>query len=128
MPEGSFHAPAALHKFKLLLTGAVPALFRKYNFRQSQPVAALPQALDQIERKGGLRKAVIFTESVRTQSYLAALLEQNGYVGEIVLLNGSNSDLISREIYHDWLDQHPGLEVLRPSLEDVYLELTRTPE
>jgi hypothetical protein len=22
----------------------------------------------------------------------------------------------------------PGLEVLRPSLEDVYLELTRTPE
>jgi len=85
------------------------------NAKGNALVAALPQALDQIERKGGLRKAVIFTESVRTQSYLAALLEQNGYAGEIVLLNGSNSDPISREIYRDWLDRHRNTDAISGS-------------
>jgi SNF2 family DNA or RNA helicase len=85
------------------------------NAKGSALVAALPQALDQIERKGGLRKAVIFTESVRTQSYLAALLEQNGYAREIVLLNGSNSDPISREIYRYWLDRHRNTDAISGS-------------
>ena len=34
-------------------------------------VKALPGVLDEIVAKGGQRKAVIFTESVRTQHYLA---------------------------------------------------------
>jgi hypothetical protein len=51
-------------------------------------VKALPRALDEIAAKGGQRKAVIFTESVRTQTYLAALLSSNGYADDIVLLNG----------------------------------------
>ncbi|TYR88209.1 SWF/SNF helicase family protein, partial [Enterobacter hormaechei] len=55
---------------------------------------------------GGLRKAVIFTESVRTQTWLAQLLSDNGYEGEVVLLNGSNSDAASRKIYSDWLEKH----------------------
>lgn len=55
---------------------------------------------------GGLRKAVIFTESVRTQTWLAQLLSENGYEGEVVLLNGSNSDAASRKIYSDWLEKH----------------------
>src|ERR1019366_70072 len=75
----------------------------------------LPEALDQIKRKGGSRKAVIFTESVRTQSYLAGLLEQNGYTGEIVLLNGSNRDPINQEIYHDWLGRHRNTDAVSGS-------------
>jgi hypothetical protein len=55
---------------------------------------------------GGLRKAVIFTESVRTQTWLAQLLSDNGYAGEVVLLNGSNSDAASKKIYRDWLEKH----------------------
>ncbi|MDV5226205.1 SNF2-related protein [Providencia rettgeri] len=55
---------------------------------------------------GGLRKAVIFTESVRTQTWLAQLLSDNGYEGEVVLLNGSNSDTTSKKIYNDWLEKH----------------------
>ncbi|EEJ5118377.1 TPA: DEAD/DEAH box helicase family protein [Salmonella enterica subsp. salamae serovar 30:g,m,s:e,n,x] len=55
---------------------------------------------------GGLRKAVIFTESVRTQTWLAQLLSDSGYEGEVVLLNGSNSDAASKKIYSDWLEKH----------------------
>lgn len=62
------------------------------NSKGSAMISALPEALKQIEGKGGQRKAVIFTESVRTQRYLAELLEHNGYAGQVALLNGSNSD------------------------------------
>lgn len=55
-------------------------------------VRALSAALDRAAELGAQRKAVIFTESRRTQAYLYGLLSQNGYAGQIVLLNGSNSD------------------------------------
>ena len=71
-------------------------------------VKALPRALDEIAVKGGQRKAVIFTESVRTQTYLAALLSANGFADDIVLLNGQNSDSASKAIYEDWLGRFPG--------------------
>ncbi len=57
---------------------------------------------------GSARKAVIFTESVRTQSYLKTLLEANGYASQVVLLNGQNSDPSSRAIYQSWKDRHRG--------------------
>ena len=78
-------------------------------------VNALPEALGQIEGKGGNRKAVIFTESVRTQRYLAELLEQNGYANEIVLMNGSNSDPASQAIYKDWLERHKNTDAISGS-------------
>ena len=43
------------------------------NAKGEKLVARLPEVLDQIEKRGGKRKAVIFTESVRTQNYLANL-------------------------------------------------------
>jgi superfamily II DNA/RNA helicase len=78
-------------------------------------VGALPKALDQIVAKGGERKAVIFTESVRTQRYLAELLAANGYDGEIVLLNGQNNDPGSRAIYEDWLARHKNSDAVSGS-------------
>jgi superfamily II DNA or RNA helicase len=55
------------------------------NAKGRELIGALPKALDEIVTKGGERKAVIFTESVRTQRYLAELLAANGYNGQIVL-------------------------------------------
>jgi superfamily II DNA or RNA helicase len=78
-------------------------------------VNALPQALNQIAAKGGQRKAVIFTESVRTQAYLSALLSANGFENDIVLLNGQNSDPASRAIYEDWLARHRNTEAISGS-------------
>ncbi len=53
-------------------------------------------------------KALIFTESRRTQSYLLRLLEANGYAGKIVLFNGTNTDPDSKRTYREWLERHAG--------------------
>lgn len=78
-------------------------------------VRALGKALDGIVEKGGRRKAVIFTESVRTQTYLKELLTVNGYDGELVLLNGSNNDAQSKEIYAKWVERHQGTDAISGS-------------
>ena len=57
---------------------------------------------------GSARKAVIFTESVRTQSYLRDLLTANGYAGRIVLMNGKNTDPSSKAIFKEWKQRHAG--------------------
>ncbi len=71
-------------------------------------VGSLPGVLREIEDKGGQRKAVIFTESVRTQRYLRNLLEANGFAGQTVLLNGANTDPESQALYKAWLAKHAG--------------------
>lgn len=54
------------------------------------------------------KKAIIFTESKRTQSYILTELEQSEYKGRVVLFNGSNSDEHSKAIYARWLVANPG--------------------
>ena len=71
-------------------------------------IRVLNKALDFTDNLGGLRKAVVFTESCRTQKYLNELLESNGYNGRTVLLNGSNTDARSKQIYQDWLKKYEG--------------------
>lgn len=85
------------------------------NAKGQKLIAVLPEVMDTIVALKGQRKAVIFTESVRTQTYLAELLAQNGYDGEIVLLNGSNSDPQSQAIYADWLARHKGTDAVSGS-------------
>jgi len=85
------------------------------NAKGQRLVAVLPEALDVIVERGGQRKAVIFTESVRTQTYLAELLSSNGYAGQIALLNGSNSDSESKRLYADWLARHKGTDAVSGS-------------
>ncbi len=55
---------------------------------------------------GSAEKAIIFTESRRTQEYLVRLLSGNGYDGKLVLFNGSNSDPQSKAIYEAWVKHH----------------------
>ncbi|MFB8830551.1 SNF2-related protein [Azotobacter sp. CWF10] len=69
---------------------------------------ALDRAFDSAERLGGQRKAVIFTESVRTQSWLFEQLGAAGYRDRIVLLNGTNTDADSQQTYRAWLEKHQG--------------------
>jgi superfamily II DNA or RNA helicase len=103
--------PAQLAKEIALVEGMRDlALSIGVNAKGDKLLQSLPQVLDEIEGKGGQRKAVIFTESVRTQKYLAALLEANGYAGRIVLMNGSNSDALSRQVYDEWRERHAGTD------------------
>ena len=67
---------------------------------------ALTLGFEQLERNGARRKALIFTESRRTQDYLKRFLESNGYHGEIVLFNGTNADPDSRLVIDHWMESN----------------------
>jgi adenine-specific DNA-methyltransferase len=71
---------------------------------------ALDRAFAEAQRLGAPRKAIIFTESRRTQEYLLRLLAGSPYADNIVLFNGSNNDERSRQIYAEWLQRHRGTD------------------
>merc|ERR1711879_543692 len=71
-------------------------------------LVVLQKAMDITESLGGLRKAVVFTESCRTQEYLQQMLEMNGFANKTVLLNGTNNDKSSKAIYQNWKTKHAG--------------------
>jgi superfamily II DNA/RNA helicase len=56
------------------------------------------------------QKAVIFTESRRTQDYLNRVLEQTEFAGKVTLFNGTNNDPSSKAIYKRWLARHAGTD------------------
>lgn len=68
---------------------------------------ALAKAFRQQASYGAPRKAIIFTESTRTQDYLVRFLEAHGYAGRIVTFSGRASDPHTTEIYNRWCRQHP---------------------
>jgi superfamily II DNA/RNA helicase len=64
---------------------------------------ALGIGFEQMEKTGAARKALIFTESRRTQEYLKAFLESNGYQGQVVAFNGTNGGPEATAIYEAWV-------------------------
>ncbi|MGC8541046.1 MAG: SNF2-related protein [Phycisphaerae bacterium] len=66
-------------------------------------LVALNTGLAEMTKMGAKRKALVFTESRRTQEYLKKFLEINGYAGQIVLFNGTNASPESAEIIDRWL-------------------------
>jgi hypothetical protein len=56
------------------------------------------------------QKAIIFTESRRTQEYLFNLLQKTEFAGKVVLFNGTNTDPLSQAIYQQWMKQHAGTD------------------
>lgn len=56
------------------------------------------------------QKAVIFTESRRTQEYLFNVLEQTEFAGKVMVFNGTNTDAKSKEIYRAWFEKHKGTD------------------
>lgn len=57
---------------------------------------------------GAARKALIFTESRRTQEFLRRFLESNGFMGKVVLFSGTNSDDIAQRVYKEWMAANAG--------------------
>ncbi len=56
------------------------------------------------QRENGIdEKAVVFTESKRTQKYIASELRKSGYEeDDIILFNGDFDDTMTRDIYRAW--------------------------
>ena len=91
-----------LRRFKALASGI------RQNAKGKALLVALDKAFAELERLGAPRKAIIFTESRRTQDYLLELLAATRWGEGIVLFNGSNSDARAQAIYKDWLQRHEG--------------------
>lgn len=78
-------------------------------------LTALEKGFEKLSQLGALKKAVIFTESTRTQKYLLGVLEDSEYKGKVILFNGSNSDPRSKEIYKSWLTKYQGTDKITGS-------------
>lgn len=72
------------------------------NSKGEKLFTALENGFKEMGRLNAPRKAIIFTESTRTQIYLRNILEARGFADKVVLFNGSNTDPKSREIYAAW--------------------------
>jgi superfamily II DNA/RNA helicase len=86
------------------------------NEKGSALLTALKTGLARAEELGAKQKALIFTESRRTQTYLKELLVANGYAGKLVTFNGTNTDPESQKIYKAWLERHTGQDCVTGSV------------
>jgi superfamily II DNA or RNA helicase len=71
---------------------------------------ALHVAFGKAAELGAAQKAIIFTESRKTQLYLQRLLADSPWRDGVVLFNGSNTDPESRAIYAEWAERHAGTD------------------
>lgn len=71
-------------------------------------LSALGIGFKKMEENGAAKKALIFTESRRTQTYIRNFLEANGYAGKIATFNGSNNDDESKKIRDRWVEENKG--------------------
>jgi ERCC4-related helicase len=76
---------------------------------------ALRVAFAKARELGAEEKAIIFTESRKTQEYLLRLLGDSPWPDGIVLFNGSNTDERSRTIYAEWKTRHEGTDQITGS-------------
>jgi chemotaxis protein histidine kinase CheA len=76
---------------------------------------ALDAAFARLKELGAKRKALIFTESRKTQTFLAAYLEANGYAGKVVTFNGSNTHPSAKQAYDRFTSKHAGTDKLTGS-------------
>ena len=75
---------------------------------------ALGNGFAKMRKFGALEKAIIFTESRRTQSYIQQFLTNEGI--SVVTYNGTNNDDDSKAIYAEWLRNHEGSSIVTGNL------------
>lgn len=76
----------------------------EHNEKGEKLLIALDKGFDKLMQLGAAKKALIFTESTRTQQYLFDRLSKEKYAGRILLFNGNNNDDVSKAIYNKWKD------------------------
>jgi len=65
----------------------------------------LKEVFIEAQRKGWPEKAIVFTESRRTQEYLRKTLVENGF--KITIFNGSNNSKEAQIAYENWKKEFP---------------------
>ncbi|MCX7180739.1 MAG: helicase-related protein, partial [Proteobacteria bacterium] len=80
------------------------------NAKGTALLQALTVAFKKLDELGAAKKAIVFTESRRTQDYLMKLLAGTEFGPGVVLFNGTNSDPKARQIYTEWIARHAGTD------------------
>lgn len=78
--------------------------------KASALLSALETGFEHMQTLHAPRKAIIFTESRRTQEYLHQFLTAHGYAGKLALFSGTNDHPDSQTIYRRWLDEYRGTD------------------
>lgn len=108
-----------LEGFLLLANGI------EHNEKGEKLLLALDKGFIKLQELGAASKALIFTESTRTQQYLFDRLSKEKYVGRILLFNGNNNDEVSKEIYKKWkLDPNNAAKLTGSRAVDIRHALT----
>jgi ERCC4-related helicase len=73
------------------------------NEKASKLNEALDLGFERLRDLGAPEKAIIFTDSTKTQEYIARSLVEVGRAEGLILFNGSNDSPGANEIYKEWL-------------------------
>lgn len=114
-PQPMFEAAFVRSEIKDLRRFALLANKVAANAKGQELLSGLDAAFAKAAELGAQRKAVVFTESRRTQAYLLNLLNRHGYTDRIVLMNATNSDPLSTRVYREWLERHQGTDAVSGS-------------
>lgn len=82
----------------------------EHNAKGKALLKALDIAFKRTMELGGAQKAIIFTESCRTQNYLLQILSTTPWSEGLLLFNGSNNDEKSKQIYQAWVASNKGTD------------------
>lgn len=78
---------------------------------------AVEVGFEKMAEMGAPRKVIIFTESRRTQEYLAEFLEETGFKGKVVTFSGTNNSPQAKAIYEQWKQENQGTDKLTGSAQ-----------
>lgn len=104
--------PSTPDEFRIQTMRAEVAELREYaalarSITENQKAVKLSEALDlgfeRLRELGAAEKAIIFTDSTKTQEYIARSLRGAGRGKGLVLFNGSNNSPEQTAIYQEWL-------------------------
>ena len=101
--------PAAVRREIAQITAFIDAAERIQTDTKAQALlTALQVGFDKMAALNAPRKAILFTESRRTQEYLSRFLSANGYAGKLVSFSGTNTGEDATRIYLEWLEASKG--------------------
>lgn len=78
---------------------------------------ALKQGFAKMKDMDAPQKAIIFTESKRTQNYLFDFLSRQGFQDQLVAFSGTNNDANAKTIYANWKQANIGGDKVTGSAE-----------
>lgn len=103
--DHKFTKEEVLEEFRDVLSYYYLASVITENQKSQALVSILNKIFNYANKKGWPEKAVIFTESRRTQDHLEKLLDGIGY--NLILFNGSNASKRAKAIFVEWQKEFP---------------------